>query len=355
MVTTLQQKQDIAKRAVKIIVSNEGNYGSVNKNDNGAVSIGMMQWHGNRALSLLQMIGRGNVSLAEQYLGSPLWTEVNSSTNWGNRIVNQVEAQQISNFISTPQGKAAQDELAVTDVLSYVNKGIKYGLSDEYALIYFCDGVNQYGTNSSLWKTIATEALKKGGTLDAMFEATKNATKNYLSRRESVYKKLKAEQNAAGGGTASTPTPVPSNEYKIKPQPKEVKDIQTWLNLYCDAKLVVDGSAGPKTKRAFAKAIQHFTNELYKSDPKYTPLVEDGLIGPKTSKVCPYLAIDHNNHTPLAYIVKAMLYINGYNPNGLDTDYDEDAKKAMIQFQKDHGFQSPGGKPGLQTFIKLLA
>ena len=347
MVITLQQKQNIAKRAIKIIVANEGNYGSVNKNDNGAVSIGIMQWHGNRALSLLQMIGRENTDKAAQYLGSILWNEINTSNNWGTRIITQQEAEQIKNFLSTPSGKAAQDELAVTDVLSYVNKGIKYGLTDEYALIYFCDGVNQYGTNSTLWKTISQEALKKGGTLDAMFEATKNATKNYLGRREVVYNKLKAQQ---GGSQSNSTKPASINSFKITPQAKEIKDIQVWLNLYCKAGLIVDGMVGPKTKVALVRAIQHFVNKMANKEV----LVEDGSFGPETQKACPYLSITHYNRTPLVYITKALLYINGYNPNGLDTEYDDDAMNAVIQFQKDHGISNGKGNPGAQTFKKMI-
>lgn len=53
---------------------------------------------------------------------------------------------------------------------SYVKKGQSYGLTDAGALIYFADGVNQYGTNSALWKTIATEALKGAGDVEAMYK-----------------------------------------------------------------------------------------------------------------------------------------------------------------------------------------
>ena len=51
----------IAEKAAEIIFANEGNYGSVNKNDNGAVSVGKVQWHGNRALNLLRTIDRKSV------------------------------------------------------------------------------------------------------------------------------------------------------------------------------------------------------------------------------------------------------------------------------------------------------
>ena len=52
-------KREIAAEAAKVIFANEGNYASVNADDNGAVSVGKVQWHGNRALSLLKKIAQG--------------------------------------------------------------------------------------------------------------------------------------------------------------------------------------------------------------------------------------------------------------------------------------------------------
>lgn len=43
--------KEIAEKAAPIIFSHEGDYGSVNRNDNGALSVGKVQWHGSRALS----------------------------------------------------------------------------------------------------------------------------------------------------------------------------------------------------------------------------------------------------------------------------------------------------------------
>lgn len=61
---------EIAERAAVIIFGNEGNYGSVNKNDNGAVSIGKLQWHAGRAASLLRNIIKAIGSGAESIIGS---------------------------------------------------------------------------------------------------------------------------------------------------------------------------------------------------------------------------------------------------------------------------------------------
>lgn len=183
----------IIEAAAGIIFANEGGYGSVNRNDNGAVSIGRVQWHANRALSLLRSIIGKNEAQAAQILSAGLKAEIMSSgTSWEARVVSAEEAALISALLTTQEGKKAQDALAAEDIGSYIKKGESYGLKDPGALIYFADGVNQYGTNSSLWKNIALDALKGAGDVDAMYEATKKRTTKYLSRREVVYKKVKA-------------------------------------------------------------------------------------------------------------------------------------------------------------------
>lgn len=126
---TTQQKTEIAKRACTIIFANEGNYGSVNANDNGALSIGKVQWHGNRAKALLLAICNANTNQGNQTLGSKLYNEVKSSKDWSKRIVTQSEAVKISTLLQTATGKKIQDEQALSDVLTYVNKGISYGLT----------------------------------------------------------------------------------------------------------------------------------------------------------------------------------------------------------------------------------
>lgn len=183
----------ITEKAAEIIFGNEGSYGSVNMNDNGAVSIGKIQWHGNRALNLLRSIVAKNAQQAGEILGSALHQEITANqTDWGSRCVSAAEAKAISDLLTTTEGKRAQDALATQDVSTYISKGESYGLTDPGALIYFADGVNQYGTNSSLWKNIATDALKSTGDVDAMYEATTKRTSQYLSRRKKVYDKVKA-------------------------------------------------------------------------------------------------------------------------------------------------------------------
>ena len=336
---TTQQKTEIAKRGCTIIFANEGNYDSVNANDNGALSIGKVQWHGNRAKSLLFAICNANTNQGNQTLGSTLYNEVKSSKDWSKRIVTQSEATKISTLLQTTTGKKIQDEQALSDVLTYVNKGISYGLTNAEALIYFADGVNQYGTASTLWKNISKQALQKGGTLDAMYEATKALTSNYLSRRTKVYNTLKQE----------TSTNVEVNDIKITPDKITIKMIQKWINDYCDASLVIDGAFGPKSKKGIVKALQHCLNIDFGKD-----LVEDGSWGPKTSNACQYVSSSHNKNSNLAFIAQCLLDVNGYDPKGLDSDFGFNSTKAATLFQSEHNLVADGSV-GRLTFAKLVA
>ena len=338
---TQQEKTKIAERACIIIFSNEGSYGSVNRNDNGALSIGKVQWHANRAKELLKSICNANTNQGNHILGSSLYNEVKSSKNWGNRVVDQSEADKISNLLTTNEGKSIQDELALSDVLTYINKGISYGLTNAEALIYFADGVNQYGTYSVLWKNITKQALQKGGTLDAMYEATKSLTSNYLSRRTKVYETLKQESPSS--------TIVDDNNIKITPDRTTVKMIQQWINDYCDAGLEVDGIFGPKSKNGIVRALQHCHNIDFGKD-----LVEDGIWGPKTSNACQYVSSSHNKNSNLAFIAQCLLYINGYDPKGLDSIFGNNSTKAAKLFQSEHNLESDGAV-GKLTFVKLVA
>ncbi|MDR1133533.1 MAG: hypothetical protein LBL05_05180 [Synergistaceae bacterium] len=185
------------KHATHIIFANEGGEGSVNKNDNGALSIGKAQWHGPRALALMKTIIEKDTAQAQSILDDALYNEIQGAKadTWNKRTLNAGEASKISALLITPVGVTAQNALAEADITAYVKKGQSYGLTDVGALIYFADGVNQYGTNSTRWKTIAENALKTTGDVTAMFNATAVAVDNkYIARRERVYKAVLALQ-----------------------------------------------------------------------------------------------------------------------------------------------------------------
>lgn len=203
-------KKEVAAAAAAIIFANEGGYTSVNANDNGAVSVGKVQWHANRALSLLKIIvQKTGTAAAADILGAALCNEIEQTQDWQKRTVNAEEKAKISKLLGTQQGREAQDAQAEADILSYVSNGVKLGIEDRQSLVYYADLENQGGAGAS--KRVGTAAAKKAGgpekvTLSAMHEAAlaDSVMGKYASRRTLVYKKAaelfkSGEKNKNGG------------------------------------------------------------------------------------------------------------------------------------------------------------
>ena len=200
---------DLIDAVGKIISAQEGSYTSVSKNDSGALSIGKMQWHGNRAKNLLKTLCMSYPNLARTQLGEALYGEIMSNKSWSSRILTSGEKDKISSLLGTNEGKSAQDALARNDIAEYIAVAQSYGLTDPGAIAYFADGVNQYGTGSKSWKQIAEVALQNGGDVDAMYAAAKQVLtesfSKYESRRTAVYNAIKNDPIFNNGSTPSGP------------------------------------------------------------------------------------------------------------------------------------------------------
>jgi hypothetical protein len=203
---TAEQIKKVVKVASGIIYAQEGNYGSISKNDNKhGMSIGKCQWNAywGRALPLLQSIVKANDAQAKQILGNSLYNEIsgNSATFWNKkeRVATEEEAKAISELLSTKEGRKAQDELADADITTYVKNGVKVGLVSLKALAYYADLENQGGSGAS--KRVAEGAGKTVGTVanvgleEINAYAMKDSTMGqYTSRRTKVYNALKASE-----------------------------------------------------------------------------------------------------------------------------------------------------------------
>lgn len=186
--------KEIAEKAAPIIFSHEGNYGSVNRNDNGAISVGKVQWHGNRALSLMREIcGALGSQRGREVLGAALYTEITAKgTKWGTRKATEQEAALLSAALSTEEGKKAQDALAMKDITGYFTHVNSLGVTDPAAIIFMADIENQGGAGASARIIRAAS----GKTLDALYASAKSdrVFSKYMARRDAVYKTVKGLQ-----------------------------------------------------------------------------------------------------------------------------------------------------------------
>ncbi|MFF2591042.1 peptidoglycan-binding protein [Peribacillus butanolivorans] len=113
------------------------------------------------------------------------------------------------------------------------------------------------------------------------------------------------------------------------------------------ARIVVDGFYGPNTKKALIKGFQRELNKQYSAKLKV-----DGKWGPNTKAASPIIREGANGN--ITYILQAVLYSEGYNPNGVDGIFGSGTKSAVKVFQKANGLPADG-IAGENTFAKLFA
>ena len=125
---------------------------------------------------------------------------------------------------------------------------------------------------------------------------------------------------------------------------------QEWINaILCDAwtPLVPDGIAGPKTKTAAVAALQVLLNRLYD-----VGLRVDGDLGPKTKAKLQTLR--RGSSGVLVCLVQGQLYCAGYDPRGLDHSFGTGSDAAVRAFQLDHNL-TVDGVVGPATWAELMA
>lgn len=204
--------------AIECIVSHEGSYGSINPNDCGAVSVGKLQWHANRALSVMRRACQLNPSFAEATLGSSLYNDVMSAGSWSYRTFSSSEAKAAAALLSSDYGIQAQDAQAYEDVQSYIVTGQNKGITDAGALVLYAD---IYNFGCGIAASVASKAASYAGsygavTLDDMYKAALNCSYSsnsaFVSRADMVYSYLcsigyggTAADNTQGTTTTTTP------------------------------------------------------------------------------------------------------------------------------------------------------
>ena len=165
--TNMVTVSKIAERAAPILFTGEsgGNFNAVNANDNGAVSIGLIQWHGARAHDILYAICN---ELGEEesirILGNSLYRKIIDNTrNYWNTVYfssNSSEVQALKTFLNTDASKKVQNAKILLDLNSYINTIKSKGIKDENAIIFFCHIINAWGY---IPKRFLDGATKKAG------------------------------------------------------------------------------------------------------------------------------------------------------------------------------------------------
>lgn len=189
------------------------------------------------------------------------------------------------------------------------------------------------------------------GTTVEMMSSTRNCVKQSFNKSRWAYYGIPNWLELGDNSSPSAPS-KPTNHVTSDINRKEViKNIQRWINDYCDAGLVIDGVFGPKSKQGMIKALQHCLNVKYNAG-----LVEDGSFGPKTKAKCK----SASHCKELSYICQAMLFVKGYDMshsianNKLDGSYGKGTKNTVLKYQQDTRGLRHDGDCGPATFYAMF-
>ncbi len=118
--------------------------------------------------------------------------------------------------------------------------------------------------------------------------------------------------------------------------------------LYTGHNIAVDGIAGTETREQKVRVLQTAMNADYKAG-----LTVDGQFGNKSSKALGKHYVKFGERQQMVKACQILLYMNGYDPNGVDGVFGNGTLKAVKQFQKDKQF-TVDGVCGRLTFLALI-
>lgn len=141
-------------------------------------------------------------------------------------------------------------------------------------------------------------------------------------------------------------------EEKADTEPQgPVHEFQCWLNGYLGGYLAdpldMDGSCGPKTRRASVMAMQVYLNHACGAG-----LAVDGSFGAKSKAA--YVTVKRGRKGDNVRIVQGLLYGRGYDPDGFDGSCGPGCEAAIRQYQADTDGLEVDSHCGKRTFAELV-
>lgn len=171
-------------------VEARGNYGAVNRNDNGAgVSLGLLQWNAkyDRAYDYLKYLHDTNPEIFAQTMGRDFAKYFRDNIDvykklWKGRAFSEEEARRFRELMQHKEMQAATDKYAIKDIQKYISDiQYKYKVEDPRSLALLASLVNQYGHIKKQWLAGGTDFESLSRTITEW--ASQNNKYGYLSRR----------------------------------------------------------------------------------------------------------------------------------------------------------------------------
>ena len=179
----------------------DDNYRKVLGNDNGAWSIGLIQWNASRAYDLLLKISNNDTDWRNVWSNKDydLYKDLNTNSSSarskygkgytvvvGSDLVNQVQ-----NMMSTEKAKSTQRDYASEDTQSSITKVQEKGVTNPMITIFLVDIMNQYGPNLPSTIQNAASISKNGGDIKSQF----NEFVKYCEQNLGSYNTYKNRRN----------------------------------------------------------------------------------------------------------------------------------------------------------------
>lgn len=232
---------DLLSLAMPIIVHNEvgidvsawpdnisdSNYKRVLGNDNGAWSIGLIQWNASRAYDLLLKISNNDTNWKSAWtnqsysLFQDLSTNSSSARSKYGKGFTIAEGSDlcncIQNMLSSDSAKSTQRDYASEDTQSSIKTVQEKGVSNPMITIFLVDIMNQYGPNLPSTISNAASISSNGGDIKSQFDEFVNYCQNnlgsyntYINRRnttktyiEQLYEQGKFSSGGLAGNLGS--------------------------------------------------------------------------------------------------------------------------------------------------------
>lgn len=196
---------DLLSLAMPIIIHNEVSinindwpdnisdekYRKVSGNDNGAWSIGLIQWNASRAYDLLLKISNNDTDWRNAWSNKDydLYKDLNTNSSsarskYGKgytlvakrnendpteKLEDSELTKQIRNMLNTEKAKSTQRDYASEDTQSNITKVQEKGVTNPMIIIFLVDIMNQYGANLPSTIQNAASISKNGGDVKSQF------------------------------------------------------------------------------------------------------------------------------------------------------------------------------------------
>lgn len=117
-----------------------GNYGAVNKNDVWSVSLGLLQWHKERAQNLVKTLQAKDPTT----FASIMWDgfkDLDQATLWNTPWTDD-QATRFDNLMKIDIFKKGMDEFTTTDIKWYIKTAHEKWLTDPKVIVLYCNMMN---------------------------------------------------------------------------------------------------------------------------------------------------------------------------------------------------------------------